>query len=97
MSYPLPVPQQVEKFLTMATDGELQQLARKAANDSGLNRDEAETVMGLCQYELTLRQQEPLWRKATRTGSRWWASNGNEAEKVGVGALLGVALGLLLD
>ena len=97
MSYPLPVPQNVEDFLTTASDHELHTLAAMAASDPALDEEGAACVVGLCQYELSLRQQEPLWRKASRAGRRWWNDNDNEVQKVGVGALAGLLLGIWLE
>ena len=97
MSYPLPVPQEIGELLTMATDQKLQALAFAAAQAQDIDEAEREYLTTLCQYELTLRQQEPLWRKASRCGRRWWNDNGNEAEKVGLGVAVGLLLGIWLE
>ena len=97
MAYPIPVPREVEEFLTMANDQELHTAAGAIINDPNVNQEVAACLAGLCYYELELRQQEPLWRKTSRGAKRWWAENGNGATKVGVGLLLGVLLGVGVD
>lgn len=66
MSYPVPVPEEFEAALTTCSDEELQALATLVWNHSAVDAETAHWVNSVVRYELTLRQQEPLWRKASR-------------------------------
>ena len=91
MSYPIQVTKQVEDALTQSTGEQLV----AAHNDmvvkfeaGHVDFETAATVCGLINYELQLRQVEPLWRKATRFAKR-------NKEGLGIAAaVLGVAVGI---
>ena len=97
MSYPLPIPDAFADVLTTATSSELEAMAAAALTDRALDEETGQVIAACCGYELGLREQESGWRTAARKTKRWWRDNGNEASKVGVGALLGAALGIWLD
>lgn len=97
MSYPLPVPDAFADVLTIATGDELDAIAAAALTDPALDEETGHVIAACCGYELGLREQESGWRTAARKSKRWWRDNGNEASKVGVGVLVGAALGVWLD
>jgi len=66
MAYPVPVPEEFEAALTTCSDEELQALAALAWNHPAVDAETAHWVDSVVRYELALRQQEPLWRKAQR-------------------------------
>lgn len=84
MAYPIPVPEPVEKLLKMSSEEELEAVRRSAWSDPRIDGESAAAISGLIGYELELRQQEPLWRKAARFYKR------HEKEIQGVSKLLTV-------
>jgi hypothetical protein len=66
MSYPIPVTNELEAVLTTCSDDELEGLVAEAWCHPHVSAQEARILDAVVRYELTLRQQEPLWRKAGR-------------------------------
>ena len=66
MSYPIPVTKELEAVLTTCSDEELEGLVAEAWCHPQVSAHEARSLDAIVRYELTLRQQEPLWRKAGR-------------------------------
>jgi hypothetical protein len=66
MSYPIPVTKELEAVLTTCSDEELAGLVGEARCHPQVSAQEARNLGAVVRYELTLRQQEPLWRKAGR-------------------------------
>jgi hypothetical protein len=71
MSYPIPVTKELEAVLTTCSDEELETLVAQACHHPEVGADQAQRLEGVVRYELALRQQEPLWRKAGRFCRRY--------------------------
>jgi hypothetical protein len=93
MSYPIPVPKEVEDVLTTAANQQLAAARNHVASsfESGeLEFEQAITLCNLIDYELQLRQVEPLWRKAARFAKR------NKNDLGAVAAVVGLVAGVNL-
>jgi hypothetical protein len=88
MAYPVPVPREFEAVLTTCSDEELQGLVSLAWEHPQIDGQTAHWVESVVRYELALRQQEPLWRKALRFYNRH-----HEAFAVAQAVILGFAGG----
>ena len=84
MAYPIPVPEPVEKLLKTSSEEELEQVRTFVWKDPGVDQQTAAAISYVINYELQLRQQEPLWRKAARFYNR------HEKEIQGASKLLAV-------
>lgn len=91
MSYPIQVPKRIENVLTTATSEQLQDAQSSLVAKYEAGRIELEAAAQGCaliDYELQLRQIEPLWRKAHRFAKR-------NKEGLGIAAaVLGVVVGV---
>ena len=91
MSYPIAVPKPVEDVLTQASSEQLSNLRQQLIAKVYAGEGDPEALGYCCaliDYELQLRQVEPLWRKVTRFAKR------NE-EVLGVAAVIaGIAVGV---
>jgi len=70
MSYPVSVPKEFEVALTTCSEEELEALASLGWEHPEIDAETAHWVDSVVRYELALRQQEPLWRKALRFYNR---------------------------
>lgn len=66
MAYPIPVPEPVEQVLTTCSDEQLEAVRTAVWNNPNVDAESSAAISQLIAYELQLRQQEPLWRKASR-------------------------------
>lgn len=78
MAYPIPVPEPIEQILTTYSDENLEAVRQAVFGNPNIDRESATAISNLIRYELELRQQEPLWRKA----SRWYKRNKNTINDV---------------
>jgi len=99
MAYPIPVPKPVEELLTTCSDEELEAVRQAAWQHPNIDAETAAGISNLIRYELTLRQQEPLWRKASRFYRRYHEEIAGVAKLAAVfaAAFGGVATYDLLD
>jgi hypothetical protein len=66
MAYPIPVPAFVEKLLTTLSSEELVNLRNAIMISRDVPADATEAMVNVIRFELTLREHEPLRRKAGR-------------------------------
>jgi hypothetical protein len=89
MSYPLTVPKEFEVALTTCSDEELTALAAMGWKNPEIDGETAHWIDSVVRYELAIRQQEPLWRKALRFYNRH-----HEAFAIAQALIMGLAGGL---